>query len=75
MASWLFIRLKDGIASFFKPKHKKLSAQQLGNDMAYNAYKASVRKEVDRLLDKISRHSIKSLTEQERKFLEANKDT
>lgn len=74
MASWFFVRIKDSVASFFKPKYKKLSAQQLRDDMVYNAYRASVRKEIDRLLDKISKHSIKSLTKREKKFLEQNKD-
>ncbi len=74
MVGWFFIRLKDSIASFFKPKHKKPSVQQLRNDMAYNAYRTSVRKETDRLLDKISKYSIKSLTKREKKFLEENKD-
>ncbi len=72
--TWFFIRLRDSIASLFKPKYKKLSAQQLRNDMAYNAYRASVRKEIDRILDKISRHGIKSLTKREKNFLETNKN-
>ena len=72
--TWFFIRLRDSIASLFKPKYKKLSAQQLRNDMAYNAYRASVRKETDRILDKISRHGIKSLTKREKNFLETNKN-
>lgn len=75
MTSWFFIRLRDSIASFFKPKHKKPFAQQLRNDMAYNAHRTSVRKETDRLLDKISIYGIKSLTKKEKKFLDDNKDT
>ena len=74
MPSWFFIRAKDSITSFFKPKYKKPSAQQLRDDMAYNAYRASVRKEIDRLLDKISKYGTKSLTKREKKFLEEHKD-
>ena len=74
MSSWFFARLKDCIASFFKPKQKKPSTQDLRDDKVYNAYRAKMRKEIDRLLDKISRHGVNSLTNKERMFLDENKD-
>lgn len=75
MSSWFFIRLKDSIISIFRPKDKEPPAQQLRDDKAYNAYRSIVRKELDRILDKISKYGVKSLTKKEREYLDKNKDT
>lgn len=74
MSAWFFVRAKDSVASLFKPRHKRLSAQQLRDDRAYNAYRTKTRKEIDRLLDKISKYGMKSLTKKEKSFLEENKN-
>ncbi|MDR0661546.1 MAG: hypothetical protein LBG19_12345 [Prevotellaceae bacterium] len=74
MSAWFFIRLKDSFVSSFRAKYIKPTPQQLRDDKIYNAYKSNVRKEIDRLLDKISNHGIKSLTKKEKQFLDENKN-
>lgn len=52
-------------------RHKK-KAQRPLTDEEYNAQRAEQRKELDRILDKISKKGIGKLTKKERRFLEEN---
>ena len=71
-------RFMDGFAGVFKSKRKNLrveySRSRIANDEAYNASKASLRRQVDEILDKISRSGYDSLTKDEKEFLQKNHD-
>jgi hypothetical protein len=46
----------------------------MGNDEIYNATKTSLRRQVDEILDKISRSGYDSLSKDEKEFLQKNHD-
>ncbi len=73
MCRWLLIRVKDAVAECFTPKHKQPSKQALSSDIEYNKYRAANRKELDRILDKITKYGMKSLTKREKRFLDEEK--
>lgn len=71
-----FDRMMDGIASWFKPRERlkvtyKRSADQNSpaDDLEYNKQKADEQKEIDRILDKISKAGYDSLTSREKEML------
>ena len=71
-----FDRMMDGIASWFKPRERlkvtyKRSADQKrpADDLEYNKQKADEQKEIDRILDKISKAGYDSLTSREKEML------
>ena len=53
--------------TFFKTNNKKISRPK--TDEQYNAERTAYRKEVDRILDKISKSGYESLTKNEKEFL------
>ncbi len=59
--------------NFFRKRHKK-TAQRPLTDEAYNDLRAEIRKEVDRILEKINKNGYDSLKASERDFLNKNKD-
>ena len=67
----------DGIATWFKPGKERLkvtykrSAEQKGpaDDIEYNKHKAEEQKEIDRILDKISKAGYDSLSAREKEML------
>lgn len=67
-----------GFSKFFKPRNKNLrveySRSKIADDQAYNADKINIRKQVDEILDKISRSGYDSLTKEEKTFLQKNHD-
>jgi membrane associated rhomboid family serine protease len=71
-----FDRMMDTIATWFKPKERlkvtyKRTAQQKrpADDLEYNRQKAEEQKEIDRILDKISKAGYDSLTSREKEML------
>lgn len=63
-------RLTDNIVSFFKPKKKmKVTYKRPKTDMDWNREKAEKQKEVDQILDKISKGGYDSLTKKEKEIL------
>lgn len=63
-------RLTDNIISFFKPRKKmKVTYKRPKTDMDFNREKAEKQKEVDRILDKISKGGYESLTKKEKEIL------
>jgi len=71
-----FDRMMDNIATWFKPKERlkvtyKRSADQKrpADDLEYNKQKAEEQKEIDRILDKISKGGYDSLTSREKEML------
>jgi membrane associated rhomboid family serine protease len=63
-------RLIDNIVSFFKPRQKmKVTYKRPKNDMEFNRQKAEKQKEVDGILDKISKGGYESLTKKEKEIL------
>lgn len=71
-------KFMDGFATVFKSKRKNLrveySRSRRASDEAYNASKTSLRRQVDEILDKISRSGYDSLTKDEKEFLQKNHD-
>jgi membrane associated rhomboid family serine protease len=71
-------KFMDGLATVFKSKRKTLrvehSRSRMGNDEIYNATKTSLRRQVDEILDKISRSGYDSLSKDEKEFLQKNHD-
>ena len=71
-----FNRFLDGIASLFKPRpkiHVKYKRPvQSETDMEYNARKASEQRDIDRILDKISKNGYDALTKEEKNKLFSN---
>jgi membrane associated rhomboid family serine protease len=71
-----FDRMMDSIATWFKPKEKlkvtyKRSAgkKRPADDLEYNKQKAAEQKEIDRILDKISKAGYDSLSSSEKEML------
>jgi len=66
-----FDRMMDGIATWFKPRPQKLRVthKQPANDLDYNKQKRMEQKEVDEILDKISKGGYESLTSKEKELL------
>ncbi|MBA7591234.1 hypothetical protein ES708_33386 [subsurface metagenome] len=63
-------RILGRFLSFFKPKVKlKVEHKRPVNDMEYNKMKAREQKEINRILDKISKAGYDSLTREEKKIL------
>ena len=63
-------RLIDNIVSFFKPRQKmKVTYKRPKTDMEFSRQKAEKQKEVDRILDKISKGGYESLTKKEKEIL------
>jgi copper oxidase (laccase) domain-containing protein len=64
--------------NIFRYKSGKLriehSRSRLSDDRVYNDTKISIRKQVDEILDKISRSGYDSLTREEKAFLQKNHD-
>ncbi|MCX7953658.1 MAG: rhomboid family intramembrane serine protease [Bacteroidales bacterium] len=52
----------------YKKKYYKKNVREM-NDYEYNYYKSEIQKEVDRLLDKISKEGYNSLSQKEKEFL------
>jgi len=60
--------------SFFKKKSKiKIMYQRPVSDFEYNKQKADIQRELDRILDKISKSGYNSLTKEEKDFLASKK--
>ena len=71
-----FDRMMDSVATWFKPRERlkvtyKRSAQQKApaDDIEYNKQKAEEQKEIDRILDKISKAGYDSLSSREKEML------
>jgi membrane associated rhomboid family serine protease len=65
-----FSRFIDTIVSFFKPKTKmKVTHKKPVTDEEYNKKRAQNQKELDRILDKISKKGYDSLTKEEKELL------
>ena len=66
-----FDRLMDQIATWFKPgkKRMKVTYKRPVDDLEYNKHKVEEQKEVDRILDKISKGGYDSLTAKEKELL------
>jgi len=67
-----FDRMMDRIATWFKPGKKekmKVTYKRPADDLEYNRQKAEEQKEIDRILDKISKGGYDSLTEREKEQL------
>lgn len=73
MSAWFLIRLRDKLKGLVK-KQKMPDRRTLSNDSCYANYRAEVRKEVDRLLEKIAKYGRKSLTGKELRYLNESKD-
>jgi hypothetical protein len=68
----------EGFMNFFKRSKRNLrveySRSRKHDDLAYNENKVSLRRQVDEILDKISRSGYDSLTKDEKEFLQKNHD-
>ena len=66
-----FNRMLDTLASWFKPRKKTLHVRYRRpvDDIEYNRQKAEEQKEIDRILDKISKGGYDSLTKKEKEIL------
>ena len=65
-----FDRLMDRIATWFKPRqHMKVTHKKSSDDLEYNKQKGAEQKEVDKILDKISKGGYDSLTAREKELL------
>ena len=63
-------RLMDNIISFFKPRQKmKVTYKRPKTDMEFNRQRSEKQKDVDRILDKISKGGYGSLTKKEKEIL------
>lgn len=63
-------RLIDNIVSFFKPRQKmKVTYKRPKTNMEFNRQKAEKQKDIDRILDKISKGGYESLTKKEKEIL------
>jgi membrane associated rhomboid family serine protease len=69
ITTW-FSKIMDSIFALFKKRKKmKISYKRTVDDMEYNAMKSEKQKEMDRILDKISRSGYGSLTDDEKDSL------
>jgi membrane associated rhomboid family serine protease len=66
-----FDRMMDRIATWFKPgkQRMKVTYKRPADDIQYNKEKADEQKEIDRILDKISKGGYDSLTSKEKELL------
>ena len=66
-----FDRMMDSVASWFKPgkQNMKVTHKRPANDLEYNKQKGEEQKEVDAILDKISKGGYDSLTAREKELL------
>ncbi len=66
-----FERMMDLIASWFKPGKQKMKVthKRPSNDIEYNVQKANEQKEIDKILDKISKAGYDSLSAREKELL------
>ena len=65
-----FDRLLDGLFTMFKPRKKiRVTYKKPVDDYEYNAQKVAKQKEIDFILDKISKHGYDSLSKQEKEIL------
>lgn len=65
-----FDQLLDSVFTFFKPRKKlKIKYKKPVDDYEYNEHKAEKRKEMDKILDKISKYGYDSLTKKEKEIL------
>lgn len=62
-------KVLDFIGSLFKPRKLKVSHKKPVNDMDYRKMKINTQKEIDRILDKISKGGYESLTKEEKETL------
>lgn len=72
-------KFMEGFMNLFRRKKTNLrveysSRSKRVDDMAYNQRKVSIRKQVDEILDKISRSGYDSLNKEEKDFLQKNHD-
>jgi len=68
----LFNRLLDTLVTLFKPRRKKkihVAYRRPADDIEYNREKVYEQKEIDRILDKISKGGYDSLTKKEKEIL------
>ena len=63
--------MMDSMATWFKPRKEKLkvSYKRSADDIEYNKQKAEEQKDVDKILDKISKAGYDSLTAREKELL------
>jgi len=66
-----FDHMMDRIATWFKPgrQNMKVTHKRSANDMEYNREKGNEQKEVDRILEKISKGGYDSLSSSEKELL------
>ncbi len=66
-----FDRFMDKVATLFKPRKKKMKVthKRPTNDYEYNKTKVAEQKEIDKILDKISKAGYDSLTKEEKEKL------
>ena len=71
-----FDRLMDGMATWFKPRKEKMKVtyKRPSDDMEYNKQKREEQKEIDKILDKISKAGYDSLSAREKELLFKMKD-
>jgi membrane associated rhomboid family serine protease len=63
-------RFTDAVVSYFKPRKKmKVTYKRPKTDMEFNREKAEKQKEIDGILDKISKGGYESLTKKEKEIL------
>jgi len=66
-----FDRMMDGMATWFKPGKEKMKVtyKRPADDIEYNKQKKEEQKEIDQILDKISKAGYDSLTAKEKELL------
>jgi membrane associated rhomboid family serine protease len=64
-----FTKVLDFIGSLFKPRKLKVAHKKPVNDMDYRKTRVDTQKEIDRILDKISKGGYESLTKEEKETL------
>ncbi len=66
-----FDRMMDQVSSWFKPgkQRMKVTHKRSSSDIEYNREKAAEQKEMDQILDKISKAGYDSLTDREKELL------
>ncbi len=64
-----FTKVLDFIGSLFKPRKLKVAHKKPVNDMDYRKTRIDTQKEIDRILDKISKGGYESLTKEEKETL------
>jgi membrane associated rhomboid family serine protease len=65
-----FTKFLNTFFGFFKPREKlKVNYRRTADDMEYNKIKVDKQKEIDRILDKISKGGYESLSKEEKDFL------